>query len=148
MVIIKPWLLAVDMEMMFACQEKYLLTLLISLKADSAHPVRVLLNHCLDRDLPKDFLSYTHCLLNFFIHVLIIKSFECCDIHAVNRSLMYVRVVQALIFHNAFPLVVPVNKVQVVPSCWVELHGHVLLHSLVTDGLPCISVSWRGPGGG
>lgn len=60
MILVKPGLQAVYVEMMLACQKEDLLPFHINFEANSAHAVWVFLDHSLDWDLHQDVLFHTH----------------------------------------------------------------------------------------
>jgi hypothetical protein len=54
MILVKPGLQAVYVEMMLACQKEDLLPFNVYFQANSAHAVGVFLDHSLDGDLHQD----------------------------------------------------------------------------------------------
>jgi hypothetical protein len=152
-ILLKPGFEAVDMKVMFAPQEEHFVALDICLEADSAHPVGVLLDHSLDRDLLEYLLPHSELLLDLLVHVLVVELLEGVDVHALNRGKVVVVgggiyspiLVLVVVFEDTLPFVVPDNEVQVVLARWVHLNWLVFLKGILENAeLLCKSVFWRG----
>lgn len=128
MILVEPRLYAVNVEVMTAGKEEYLLALHIHLQADSTHPIWILFHHCFDGYRPKYLFSDPILFLDFLRHVLIIDLLESMNIHPFNGRLLIVVVIYILILEHPLPLIVPVNEIQVVLTRRVHLHWHVLLY--------------------
>ncbi len=81
-ILLEPRFEAVDMKVMFAAEEEYLVAVHVRLEADGADAVRVLLDHGLDRDLLEYLLSHPELLLFFLVHVLIVELLKGAYVHA------------------------------------------------------------------
>ena len=127
MILVKPGLQAVYVEMMLACQKEDLLPLHVDFQANGAHPVGVFLDHSLDGDLHQDVFFHAHRLFDLLSHVLVVEGFEGGDVHAVDRGLADVRVIQTLILEDSLPLVIPIDEIQVVLPSRVEFDWHIFL---------------------
>lgn len=127
MILVKPGLQAVYVEMMLACQKEDLLAFQIDLQANRAHAIGIFLDDGLDGDLHQDFFFHTHGLLDLLSHVLVVEGFEGGDVHAINRGLTDVWVIQTLIFEDSLPLVVPIDEIQVILPSRVEFDWHIFL---------------------
>jgi hypothetical protein len=127
MIFVKPWLQTVYVEMMLACQKEDLLPFHVDLQANSAHAVGVFLDHSLYGDLHQDVFFHTHGLLDLLSHVLVVEGFEGGNVHAVDRGLTDVWVIQTLIFKDSLPLIVPIDEIQVVLPSRIEFDWHIFL---------------------
>lgn len=135
-ILLKPRFEAVYMKVMFAPQKEHFVALDIGLEADSAHPVGVLLDHSLDRDLLEYLLPHSELLLDLLVHVLVVELFEGVDVHALNWGKVVVVggggiyspvLVLVVVFEDTLPFVVPVDEVQVVLARWIHLNWLVFL---------------------
>ena len=121
-ILLEPRFEAINMKVMFASQKEYLVAIDISLKANGANPIRVLFDHSFNRYLLEYLLPYPKLLLDLLVHVLIVKLLEGIDVHPLNRGILGIIgvsssssvLVLVVVFEYALPLIVPVNKVQVV----------------------------------
>ena len=134
-ILLEPRFEAVDMKVMFAAEEEYLVAVHVGLEADGADAVRVLLDHGLDRDLLEYLLSHPELLLFLLVHVLVVKLLKGAYVHAFYRGLRVTAttviisiLVLVMIFEDPLPLIVPVDEVQVVLARRVHLHWLVFLY--------------------
>ena len=135
-ILLEPRFEAINMKVMFASQKEYLVAIDISLKANGANPIRVLFDHSFNWYLLEYLLPYPKRLLDILVHVLIVELLEGIDVHALNRGILGIIgvsssspvLVLVVVFEYALPLIVPVNKVQVVLARRIHLHWLVFLY--------------------
>jgi hypothetical protein len=115
-ILLKPRFKAVDVKVMSAPEKEHLVAFHVRLQADSTHPVGVLLDNRLDRDLLEYLLPYSELLLDLLVHCLVIELFKGSDIHAIDWGLGsgIAVLVLAVVGEDSLPFVVPVDEVQVV----------------------------------
>lgn len=73
MVLVKPRLQALDVEVVLAPQEEHLVPPLVDLQADGAHAVRVYFRHCFDGDALQLIIFDSSLLFDFLCHVRILE---------------------------------------------------------------------------
>jgi len=117
-ILLKPRFEAVDMKVMLARQKEHFVALDVCLDAYSAHPVGVLFEDRLDRDLLEHLLPDSELLFFLLVHVLVVELFEGVNVHALDwriiRGSSGAVLVLVVVFEDTLPLVVPVDEVQVV----------------------------------
>lgn len=87
-ILLKPRFEAVDVKVMLARQKEDLVALDVRLDAYSAHPVGVLFDDRLDRDLLEHLLPHSELLLLLLVHVLVVQLLESVNVHALDRRII------------------------------------------------------------
>ncbi len=117
-ILLKPRFETLNMKVMLAPQKEHLIPIDICLYANGTYPIRVLLNHSLDRNLLEYLLSHPELFLDLLVHVLIVQLLEGVYVHALDRGIFCSPppsvLVLVVVLEDTLPLIVPVDEVQVV----------------------------------
>ena len=113
---------ALGVEVVPATQEEYLIAFCVVHHANGTHKVLLQLIHLLCLKLPDELVFHPMVPLDLVKHFLVPDLLESCIVHANDRRVIGVQIS----VHDAVPLVVPVNPVQVVFAAGIHLDWGVV----------------------